>query len=491
MHAKPREKTYAGRLAQERRRFDMVSEFDDLAPIYHYWSNTYVRAMVEPLGCSSAPSFLARYLQRSAERCGSKRPVFLSIGSGDGNNEVEIAQLLRRSGLDDFRIECLELNASLIKRAAGEAREAGLAPYLSFVRKDFNKWRPRRTYDGIVANQSLHHVTNLEGLFDAVRGALAPGALFVINDIIGRNGHQRWPEAHHLVERFWRKLPISHRFQHQFKRYEDRFRDWDCSAVGFEGIRAQDVLPLLLERFAFHVFIAYGNVIDPFVDRGFGPNFDATARWDRAFIDCVHACDERALRDGYLTPTHMLAVVANDSADSAYFARGLTPQASVRPPERIVGEADLDAMERALSVYFEVPPVPRGEPGEIPTPRLPLVGCIAQDGDAEGALEDGWAGLALTFSVVPERDITRLTVHATVAEGMARGTEFAVDVDGVRVRGVPATRSLALDCPVRMLRGMKAKIRLAVGATANLKNLGLGSDERDLGFHLDDIVFEP
>ncbi len=240
-----------------------------------------------------------------------RSPVFLSIGSGDGNNEVEIAQLLRARGLEDFRIDCLELNPTLIKRATGDARTAGLSSQLHFLRGDFNKWRPRRRYDGVVANQSLHHVTNLEGLFDAVRDALAPGAFFVANDVIGRNGHQRWPEALHFVERFWRKLPRSHRFHHQFRRYEESFVDWDCSAVGFEGIRAQDVLPLLLERFHFHVFVGYGNAIDPFVDRGFGPSFDAAAAWDRAFVDCVHACDERALLAGYLTPTHMMAVMAS------------------------------------------------------------------------------------------------------------------------------------------------------------------------------------
>ena len=92
MHAPP-EISYAGRLAQERRRFDGVSEFDDLPPIYHYWSNTFVRAMLERVGCHSAPTFLAKFLRQSAQRCGTPNPVFLSIGSGDGNNEVEIAQL--------------------------------------------------------------------------------------------------------------------------------------------------------------------------------------------------------------------------------------------------------------------------------------------------------------------------------------------------------------------------------------------------------------
>jgi hypothetical protein len=51
----------------------------------------------------------------------------------------------------------------------------------------------------------------------------------------------------------------------------------------FEGIRSQDILPLLLEYFHFEVFIPYGNVIDPFIDRTFGPNFDSSREWDRDF----------------------------------------------------------------------------------------------------------------------------------------------------------------------------------------------------------------
>lgn len=486
MHAR-RDASYAGRLAQERRRFDEVWEFDDLPPIYHYWSNTFVRAMLERIGCHSPPTFLAKSLADSARRSGARDPVFLSIGSGDGNNELEIAQLLVAQGLEKFRIECLELNPVLIRRAAEEARAAGFGSHLEFVRGDFNKWRGRRRYHGIVANQSLHHVTNLEGLFDAVRDALAPGALFVANDVIGRNGHQRWPEARHFVERFWRTLPKSHRFSHQFRRYDERFSDWDCSVVGFEGIRAQDVLPLLLERFHFHVFIGFGNTIDPFVDRGYGPNFDPTVRWDRALIDCVHACDERALLEGILTPTHMMAVMAAEPTESPYFARGLTPQAAVRDPRRDVTGAELEADDRALSLYFDVPPVRDAGDGAT----LPLIGCVTRSGSVTGGYGDGWAGESLEFTVVPDRDVARFSAHATIADGVPAGTQLSVLVDAVPVAAVAAAGRVTLDCQIRLPRARPAKIALRIGATINLKQRGLGEDERDLGFHLDDVIFEP
>lgn len=71
-------------------------------------------------------------------------------------------------------------------------------------------------------------------------------------------------------------------------------------------------------------------MIDVFIDRSFGHNFDATADWDRAFVDRVHAFDEQALRGGILTPTHMLAVLGKEVPAQRLYARGLSPERSVR-----------------------------------------------------------------------------------------------------------------------------------------------------------------
>jgi SAM-dependent methyltransferase len=180
-----------------------------------------------------------------------------------------------------------------------------------------------------MANQSLHHVVNLEGLFDEVTRALAPGGDFVVADIIGRNGHQRWPEALAAVQRFWRELPPAYRENRQLRRHEERFENWDCSSESFEGVRAEDILRLLVERFEFRLFIGFANVVDVFVDRSFGHNFDADAAWDREFIDRVHAFDEQGFADGTLTPTHLIAVMTADAGGATRSARGLTPEKSL------------------------------------------------------------------------------------------------------------------------------------------------------------------
>jgi hypothetical protein len=177
-------------------------------------------------------------------------------------------------------------------------------------------------------------VLNLEGLFEAIKTSMKPGGWFMTSDMIGRNGHMRWPEALAIIQELWQELPDSYRFNHQLKRQETIFEDWDCSVEGFEGIRAQDILPLLIQNFSFDLFIPFGNIVDAFIDRGFGHNFNASGEWDRAFIDRVHARDEAEMRHGSIKPTHLVAVMAVGREGRELCLEGMTPKFCMRDPAK-------------------------------------------------------------------------------------------------------------------------------------------------------------
>lgn len=108
------------------------------------------------------------------------------------------------------------------------------------------------------------------------------------------------------------------------------YENWDCSGEGFEGIRAQDVLPLLMDTFEPEVFIGFSNVIDIFIDRCFGNIFDVNSEWDKNFIDRVHAEDESAIVGGAITPTHMLGVFVKKIPAFAFCSRDITPINAIR-----------------------------------------------------------------------------------------------------------------------------------------------------------------
>ncbi|GLQ48019.1 hypothetical protein GCM10007862_30700 [Dyella lipolytica] len=332
LSAKIGDASYDAKLAAEKKYYKDVVNINELPEIFHYWSNKYLRPMLEEYGFANSDEFFAKYFLESAQRCNATSPTFVSVGSGNCDTEVRVAGLLQKAGLTRFTIECLDMNPHMLQRGREMAAREGLSEHLAFVEGDFNKWEASQRYTAIMANQSLHHVLNLEGLFDQVVRALDPRGYFITHDMIGRNGHQRWPEALDAVNQFWKELPESYRYNHLLKRHEERYENWDCSTEGFEGIRAQDILPLLLERFDFRLFIGFANVVDVFIDRCFGHNFDIKQDWDRQFIDRLHEFDEVGFRNGTLTPTHIIAVMTVDSSANHEYSRDITPQNSVHEP---------------------------------------------------------------------------------------------------------------------------------------------------------------
>lgn len=319
---------YSRRVAAEMERFDDVQVVNDLPDIYHYWSNTYLLPMLEEFGFSNPVEFFAKEIRR----LGLARPSILSLGAGNCDLEVSVARLLVGAGVHSFRFDCLDINPNMLGRGRDLAASSGFEDRFGFVQCDINKWQHADHYDVVMANQSLHHVMQLEHLLDQVRCAIGPDGLFLVSDMIGRNGHMRWPEALAEVQGFWAQLTPAHRYNHQLMRSEDKYENWDCSREGFEGIRAQDILPLLISRFHFHLFIAFGNIVDVFLDRGFGPNFDIKNAWDREFIDRVHARDEELLVKGVVTPTHLMAVLSTQPCAMLRSSRGLLPERCVRRP---------------------------------------------------------------------------------------------------------------------------------------------------------------
>ena len=322
---------YALRIQDEQGHFDECLNVHDLPDIFHYWSNKYLVPMFAPCGFTNPWDFFLKFTLEKCREDPKRRCSVVSIGSGNCDIEIELAERLLQQSADNFRIDCIEINGNMLERARARLADSPAEGMVRFLREDFNRWRPGQgEYDVVIANQSLHHVLELEHLFDAIRLGLAEGGIFLVSDMIGRNGHQRWPEALEVVNRFWRELPESYRYNRLMQRQENEFINHDCSTSGFEGIRAQDILPLLLERFEFRLFLPYGNAIFAFIDRPFGHNFDAAAEWDRDFIDRVHADDEEGFLSGRLKPTSMLAVMTLEPHGTTLRDSRLTPEFCVR-----------------------------------------------------------------------------------------------------------------------------------------------------------------
>lgn len=326
------DETYSTKISTELERYTDQEEVHDLPAIYHFWSKRYCIPLLQELGFNELNDFLDRHVAEQCARRAPERARLVSLGAGNGDTEIGIAKRLRQQGVENLELVLLELNTRMLERAMAEATRLGMSDRVVGVQVDLNTWRADGVADIYFANHSLHHIVALESLFAEIDSSLSPEGVLLVNDMIGRNGHVRWPEAADLVQRIWSVTPAHYRWNPLHQAVDETYPDIDCSTSGFEGVRAQDILPLLLERFHPEVYVSFLNIADPFIDRLYGTNFDVTKPEDLAFIDALGRLDDAAIDMQLVTPTHLIASFRTQPVPCRY-PRRRSPLRTSRSPE--------------------------------------------------------------------------------------------------------------------------------------------------------------
>ncbi len=368
-------------------------------------------------GVTDIESLYGVELARAAERCGVAEAV--SLGAGDATLEIGIARAMQRLGLAPVRITCLELSPVLIERGRAAIAAAGLEGRITMAEADLNRALDRPgPVAAFMAHMSLHHIVGLETLFDSVRDTLHPEGAIVTIDMIGRNGHMRWPETLALLRELWPLLPARLKHDHAFGRPDPWFEDWDCSIEGFEGIRAQDIMDVLGARFAFERCHFWGGLTEMMVSPRFGANFDLALPADRLLLDALQQVEDRLIAGGRIFPTLFAAVLRRPGAiaTAPICYAGRHPQRMRRPVD-LPPPAQLPSLAEA---GFENPYPPMNPPLEQGVARGARIGFgTGQPG--LGLLRWGWAS--------PEPPLVW-------ALGLASGLGFAFEA------GAPRTLTL-------------------------------------------------
>lgn len=331
---------YRAKVSAELERYAEQEEVHDLPAIYHFWSERYCLPLFKEMGFADLNDFFDSHVAEQCRRRSPERARLVSLGAGNGDTEIGIAVRLREQGIENLEVVLLELNPQMTERAMADARRHRIEDRVAVVQTDLNEWHAQGTVDIYFANHSLHHIVALESVFDQVTASLHPEGVLLVNDMIGRNGHVRWPEAVDLVRRIWNVAPERYRYNPFQCCTDPLYPDIDCSISGFEGIRAEDILPLLLQRFHPDVYITFLNVADPFIDRIYGPNFDIDKPEDLAFIDALGRLDDAAVDLQMVTPTHLVASFRMGPVPCRY-PRKRSPRRTVRPPDAPPPDAGL------------------------------------------------------------------------------------------------------------------------------------------------------
>lgn len=310
--------TYESRIAAQIAQFAKTVNMHDLPDIFHVWSNEHLAPGLKEV--FNITSIYDLYVEAYIEAAPPGLPGrILSIGCGDGQIEIEVAKGLISRGFMDFKILCADLSPSLLENLTRAAAKHQLSGHLLPVTADLNNVAIPGTFDVIMANHSLHHIQGLEALFDYSFAHLTDRGIFATNDMIGRNGHQRWKETEAILQALWPILDPRQRYHYNLSRYDEKFVDHDCSTEGFEGIRAQDILPVALERLHPYKFFATGGFIDPLVDRGYGPGFSIKDERDMAVIRAFATLNDMMLDAGLIKPTMMMAYFTKQQREEIFY----------------------------------------------------------------------------------------------------------------------------------------------------------------------------
>lgn len=227
----------------------------------------------------------------------------LSVGCGNGDVELDVLE--RVSEPHRVRLLGLDVNPLMIERANSMAAQRGLA-HTVFALQDLNDVKLSGPFDVVLASHALHHIVDLEKLFAAIDAAASEQFIFLVNDMIGRNGHVMWPATYSVVRAIWDTLDRKYKYNAYWKDYDREPMNHDCSNDGFEGIRAQDILHLLIEQFDWEMFLPFSTIINRFTDRGYGYNFRPENPADVDLIMRILALDVQLLKEKKLAPVQCL-----------------------------------------------------------------------------------------------------------------------------------------------------------------------------------------
>lgn len=101
-------------------------------------------------------------------------------------------------------------------------------------------------WDIILCVSALHHVVELEKLISFCHYSLNKGGEFwSIGEYVGRNGNRLWPDAYEEADKFFKTLPEKFRLNQHTNQVDQIIPNKDYSVGFFEGIRSEDIEPIL------------------------------------------------------------------------------------------------------------------------------------------------------------------------------------------------------------------------------------------------------
>jgi 2-polyprenyl-3-methyl-5-hydroxy-6-metoxy-1,4-benzoquinol methylase len=220
----------------------------------------------------------------------------LSLGCGGGNLERALASM----GVSQ-RIDGIDISKESIQYSRERAKTEGLDDRLVYGVQDINSIKlPERFYDCVIAKMSIHHVQELEHVFDEVRDSLKPDGVFMLNEYVGPNRFQWTDDQLNYANQMFGQLPDRIRKAAPVLRiYRPTIKDM-LAADPSEAVRSADILHVLRKKFQIIEYKPYGGTILQLVLMHTAALFDMREERDRDQLREMCGTEKQLISQGKL-----------------------------------------------------------------------------------------------------------------------------------------------------------------------------------------------
>ena len=236
--------------------------------------------------------FMQRYC------AGGAAMTALSLGSGTGNREIELA----RSGRFR-RIDAVEMARARIAYSRERADRAGLSGAINYIEADAVRVSlPNGSYDLVIAEQFLHHVSSLESMLARIRDFLKPAGFFIFNEFVGPSRFQWTDEQLAAVNELLARIPERYRIRWKSGTLKRRVHRPGRLAMMLydptEAAESSRIAPLIGEMFDVVETKGYGGTVLQLLFSGIAGNFLSDDPETKRWLAMCFAAEDDLLRSG-------------------------------------------------------------------------------------------------------------------------------------------------------------------------------------------------
>ena len=138
------------------------------------------------------------------------------------------------------------------------------------------------------------------------------GEFWSIAEYVGRNGSRLWPDSYKEANDIFISLPEKYRMNHVKQKdkvvLDENLPNLDCSLRTFEGIRAEDIIPVLDKKLVRNTVQQWSTIIWRILGPAYIPNYDMDNDEDRKLVEEIARKDIDFFLSGRLMPVGMNAI---------------------------------------------------------------------------------------------------------------------------------------------------------------------------------------